>query len=304
MPVRLLLACVVAFVLTGRTPAAPAAVPEPLLVLPWNTGGGPTLSGPTTEAASRGPAALALDAAGRVWILDTLSQRLLVYDRAGDRRPGVALPRGTWDGLALGPAGDAAVLCRAERRIRLAADHGPPLPVSRHVGPLTALGWGADGLDVENLHGERFALGTPADPRPERAALLGRRRGPAGSAIDCGVDVKDGRATLLCGAMSGAWTDGRWRPAVAFALPWRDVAAARPVTACTTNEVLLRVDRRTGAGTSRSWTLIRQGQVEATWTLGGPDLYVPFGQVAREGAEVVWLHPTPEALHVLHARLP
>jgi len=165
------------------------AEPELLFTVPWDSGVFRLETTPT-----RGPTALALAPDGAVWILD--GQQISVFDERGRRTGTRAVPAA--DLLAVADDGAFALFASHLGRITVRSKRSEWIVnLGPHLRLVRNLGFAGDRLQIENMHGERFDLGSSANLRPEREVLRGRRRGPVGSSGDCGVRVTGGDAVLF-----------------------------------------------------------------------------------------------------------
>ena len=91
------------------------------LSVTWGMGPGQLGRSPAQESSPEGPMAFAVDATGRITILDQVNRRVVAY---ADRRPVATfeLPRGNFDDLALLPGGLTLVLDRLTSRRLVAFD--------------------------------------------------------------------------------------------------------------------------------------------------------------------------------------
>jgi hypothetical protein len=229
-----------------------------------------------------------------------------------DGHPGrvVDLAPRHFDGLAVGPDGTFAVLSLHLRRVEILDAAGNLVQVVKlpvHLGPVRNIGFtGAGELEAVNAHGERFNTGRPGAMRPVRAMLLDRKRGPVGSESACGIRVEEGRAFLyLWRDTDGPSTSRGSRPDV-VPLDLGRVVAARPVTPCSKEGMLLEVEHTSEDGLTqiaREVAFIKNGRVETAWSLEAPQTYVPFGRFACRGSDAVMMLPAREGLQVWHWKL-
>jgi sugar lactone lactonase YvrE len=144
------------------TPAAPPAA------LALSFGDGPTRMGRLREDESspEGPGSFAVDAEGRVYILDGVHKRVAVMGKDGALDASIPLPNDTVEDIALLPNGDIAALDRlVDRRVYVLASNGAVVasaPVEgRGVedgGEVTGVFADASGVWVEVLHGEQVRV--------------------------------------------------------------------------------------------------------------------------------------------------
>ncbi len=134
------------------------------------------------ESSPEGPGSLAVDAGGRLWVLDAVHARVAVIDKDGTLVASVPLPSDTIEDLALLPSGDLVVLDRlVARRVYVVAPGGAVLadaPVEGagidDGGLVTALIADGAGVWLEVQHGEHVrVLDASLAPDPRRTTRPG-----------------------------------------------------------------------------------------------------------------------------------
>ncbi len=198
-----------------------SAAPQALWTLGWGSGVGEVGRQLPSEAAPEGPMSFAVDAKGRVFLLDQIHGRIQIIDRGTVTRV-IPLPGDGYQDLALAPDGTIWLLDRlADRRLdRLAADgrwlstmavEGGPVT---EAGAITALFVQLDGVWVELEHSRLVRLadldGSPDRVRPvvqgrlsgdRKQRLLAARDGHRGLGLFARPASHPGAPTRLLAAL-------------------------------------------------------------------------------------------------------
>jgi hypothetical protein len=297
----------VLLLLTAATPEGGA--PEILFGLPWGGDGLALNAGP--EQVPAGPTAVALDSTGTMWLLDNIGQRLVAYDNTGRQVGVIPLPDGQREDLAIADDGRFALLSLHLRQVEELDASGQlcgTLAVSPLLGPLGRIGFDGQGrLEIANLHGERFVLGTPEQPLGERQSLLARRQGLPGSTIDCGIRVDRQQASLYRYPAAGPLASERGPRPEILPLQLGSVSAARLLTACSDEGMAILVERLLPGAplqVERELVTLKNGRVTGRAPLPDDELYQGLGAVALRAGQLVRLSPTPSGLWVWRWRLP
>ncbi|MBW1871481.1 MAG: hypothetical protein JRJ19_05415, partial [Deltaproteobacteria bacterium] len=247
---------------------------ELLFSLAWGGKNGPQLSNRVKSSLTQGPTSVALGPQGKIWILDNQANRLLAYDNSGCLLEVVALTPGHRDDLAVGHDGSLALLARHTAKIEILGKNGRPkktIELAAHLGPPRRIGFTQE-IQVENAHGERFALGRPDDLKPLRQVLFNRRQGPIGSLFDCAVSVANGKVSLYRWGQPSKLTAER-RPADHIIdLELDGVASARLVSSCSSRGMLVEVQRLEDGPVvkvSKEIVFVQDWRPATTWQLPG-----------------------------------
>ncbi|MCC7112628.1 MAG: hypothetical protein IT382_25280 [Deltaproteobacteria bacterium] len=134
------------------------------------------------ESSPEGPGSLAVDADGRLWVLDAVKRRVAVLGKDGALEASIPLPSDTIEDLALLPTGELALLDRqVARTVYIVAENGAVLATAAVEGPgvsdggeVTALLADEAGVWLEVLHGAQVrALDAGLRPDQARATRVG-----------------------------------------------------------------------------------------------------------------------------------
>ncbi|MBI5486420.1 MAG: hypothetical protein HY905_03720 [Deltaproteobacteria bacterium] len=194
-------ALVAASLVIAATPAA-AAEPEVVVRTEWGAQPGQLGKRDARESAPEGPMSFAVAPDGDVWVLDQVNRRLARFDADGRFLATLDLASETFQGLAVGPAGQLVLMDRlAARLVRVLDPDGQVLGEVALEGYGIAEGGGTtalfardDGVWVEYDHRRtvRVLDAQSRDPYYRRA-LEGR---PLGSADVAGQARLDGPSAV------------------------------------------------------------------------------------------------------------
>ncbi len=118
------------------------------------------------ESSPEAPGSLAVDDAGRAFVLDAVDERVAVFSPDGKLDASIPLPSDTIEDFALLPSGDIAVLDRlVDRTVSVIAPNGAVLARAAvegagvdDGGEVTAIFADADGVWLEVLHGAQVRV--------------------------------------------------------------------------------------------------------------------------------------------------
>ena len=301
--------CTLAMVLVMVLPISAIAQPEQLFELPWNADG-PSLSPAGPESTARGPSAVTVGADGTIWILDPIKNLLVGFDRAGGAIAQVHLPAHHNDLVAAARDGSFVLYAVHLRRLTWIGPKGSVLnerTLPLHLAAVRSLGFAADGqLEIEDLHGQRFRLGTRDEPRPDAEVLLDRRYGPPGSQQECGLRKVEGGFMLSRWSKPEGANTGREPSIKPIPLNLGKPASARLVSPCRPGTVLMELERLSSGpklAVQREVALVEAGVVAGTWRLPANWPTVPAGRFATGEGELILIHPQPSGLQVWRWRL-
>jgi hypothetical protein len=142
-----------------------AASPAPLVAVPFGSASGQLGLIREPESSPEAPGSLAVDDAGRVFVLDAVKSRVAVFEQ-GKLTASIALPSDTVEDIALLPSGDVVALDRlVQRTVYVVAPNGAVIGSAaiegEHVpdgGEVTAVLADASGVWVEVYRGEQVRL--------------------------------------------------------------------------------------------------------------------------------------------------
>lgn len=192
-------------------------VVEEIVFAPWGTGVGELGVSHPKEANPEAPMSLAVDAEGKVHVLDQLNRRISVFDPNGGPTRVVPIGSDTVQDLAIDPRGGWAILDRlVAREVRFLDANGKvraQVPVVGQgipeSGVVTGLFAASDGFWLETEHKSLTRVATvDGEPDPKRPTIAGRRatptspllraaRDPAGYAVVSAIDSQMGSNGFL-----------------------------------------------------------------------------------------------------------
>jgi hypothetical protein len=312
------------------------ATPERRWLLEWGQGPGEVgLRSGGEERAAFGPAAIALAADGRVYVLDQMNGRVLALDPQGrDGAAGIttfAEVPVDCEHLAVGPDGAVGVASMLRSRIWLYGPEGG-MPVGtievprtiRHVRGLALTG--SRRVWLHTAFQESFLLGSPAAPLSLTSVLAGKREGAAFLGDGTGLQVRlgsDGRVELLAvdppsGSAGAEELRAAERTRRVMVLSARQAgsagSAARIVGVDEASGVvcvrLEEVSQPAGGGAvsvDRMLTCVEAATERKLLELGlpQPGLYTPRQEIAvgASAGRVAWMHPTSRGLEIVSVAL-
>ena len=294
---RALLPLFLAFGAVGCQPAAPgsAALGLTQAQLAWGAGDGQVGLRPAfAEAQAQGPSAIALDGAGRAYVLDRLNRRVL---RLGERAVAVAAAAPDHELLAVGPDGALALYSPLRARVDLVDADGAAigaLDVPRHIGVVTAVTLQRSRrVTVATALQERYVLGSPSFPLPLPVVLAAHVEGAVALADGRGATLRlDGGALLLriFGRAARELRVATHADAAMLVGADGDVACAR--TESLAPGATIEVERRVVCVDTAT------GAVRLDEALPAPGLYPPRTELAVGGGRVAVLTPTREGVAI------
>lgn len=155
---------------------------EEILKIPWGSGPGQIGHDLPQEASAEGPMSFVVDRDGRLFVLDQVNGRVMVFPR-GEPPVEIPLPTNTYQDLALDPRGGLVLMDRlVSRALLFLSDRGEIRHQIALEGPgiydsglATALFTQADGswVEIEHKAMVRVAL-ADGSPDPERLVRPGR----------------------------------------------------------------------------------------------------------------------------------
>jgi hypothetical protein len=293
---------------TGNTgSAALAQLPETVtLELGWNEA---TLRAASSESVAEGPSAVAALPNGDVLVLDQLGERVtrLSYDEPA--RTVTSVARDTRDLVASADGGFVTFspMRATASYFDAAGKSAGVLHVPRELRELTGLSIGASRrLTVKTGYQELYTLGSPAAPVALPSMLAGKREGAALLPSGEGVAVQAAGEQLKLIVLSQPTTETRSHAVRSFSLPHS--ASAGRIVGTEGNRVCLRTERVTSTPTidvtRRALCLdAATGEIVLDRELPAVGVYLPRTELSVGGGRLVFLHPTPEGLHVTSSRI-